>query len=307
LSASHDVIHRFSFVTGPVRGQWVRLREVLSAANGHQPYPDNVAGLLGEMLAAVTLIADGIKFNGTVALQSRGSGPLTTVLAECRSRHLLRGIARWPDSATVPASGSLPELLGNGQLALTLIPDYSDYPGQDRRPYQVPYQGMVGLTEQHLAGNLERYFADSEQLQTRLILAGNRESVTGLLLQRLPDADNATEIELDQNDAFWAEIGLLTATLAPEELTDLAPEPLMRRLYAEYPLTLQPSRRLRFSCSCSRAKTSAAVSSFSRGELLKLLEEQGEIRVTCEICGEIHRFDRIDVHLLFEPGESRIH
>ena len=305
MSASHVVIHRVSFATGPVRGQWIRLREVLSAANGHQTYPDNVAGLLGEMLAAVTLIADGIKFNGAVALQSRGSGPLTTVLAECRSRHLLRGIARWPDSATVPASGSLPELLGDGQLALTLIPEHSAH--SDRRSYHTPYQGMVGITEQHLSDNLERYFADSEQLQTRLILAGTGESVTGLLLQRLPDADNATEIELDQNDAFWAEIGLLTATLSPEELTDLAPETLLRQLYAEYPLTLQPSRQVRFSCSCSRAKTSAAVSSFSRSELLELLEEQGEIRVTCEICGEIHRFDRIDVHLLFEPGEPRIH
>lgn len=301
MNASHDIIHRFSFATGPVRGQWVRLREVLSAANAHQSYPGNVAGLLGEMLAAVALIADGIKFNGAVSLQSRGSGPLTTVLAECRSRHLLRGIARWPDSVAVPATGSLSALLGDGQLALSLIPE-----DRNHTP-QAPYQGLVGITEAHLAGNLERYFADSEQLQTRLFLAGSGESVTGLLLQRLPDADSATEIELDQNDAFWAEIRQLSGSVTPLELTELSPKTLLRRLYAEHPLTLRPSRRLEFSCSCNRAKTSAAVSSFGRSELLTLLEEQGEIRVTCEICGEIHRFDHIDVHLLFEPDEPRIH
>jgi len=270
---------------------------VLSILNSHQSYPDNVASLLGEMLAAVALVADGIKFNGAVALQSRGPGPLSTVLAECRSRHLLRGIARWPEASTLPTTHSLPELLGAGQLALTLIPDGTAQ----------PYQGIVGLTQGALAGNLERYFADSEQLQTRLLLASSRDSVTGLLLQRLPDADDANEIELDENDAFWIEIDRLSAALDPQVLTQVAPATLLRRLYADHPLTLQPPRTLRFSCTCNRAKTSAALSSLSRGELIELLEEQSEIEVTCEICGEIHRFDSIDIHSLFEPGEPRIH
>ena len=50
------------------------------------------------MLAAVAMVADGIKFRGAVTLQSRGPGPLSTVLAECRDQHLLRGIARWPNA-----------------------------------------------------------------------------------------------------------------------------------------------------------------------------------------------------------------
>jgi len=303
LNQPHDIIHRFSFADGPVRGQWVRLAEVLEVLNGHQQYPENVACLLGEMLAAVALVADGIKFEGAVALQSRGPGPLTTVLAECRSRHLLRGIARWPQAATLPDSDRLSELIGQGQLALSLIPENSDQ----------PYQGLVSITDNQLAENLERYFLDSEQLATRLLFAGSGASVTGLLLQRLPDADNATEIELDQNEAFWEEIGMLTGTLTSGELASLDPQTLLRRLYAGHPVTLQPPRSLRFSCTCSREKTQATLQAFSREELLELIDEEappkkpGEILVTCEICGAVERFDAIDIHLLFASEAPRIH
>ncbi len=306
--SAKDIIHRFSFDAGPVRGQWVRLNEVLTEVSRHQPYPANVAGLLGEMLAAVALVADGIKFEGAVALQSRGPGPLSTVLAECRSRHLLRGIARWPEATPPPDTDSLQALLGNGQLALTLIPESTD-----PRSERTPYQGMVGLTDQHLAGNLERYFQDSEQLPTLLRFAGDGESVTGLLLQRLPDPDHATEIELDQGDAFWEEIGILTATLTPAELAELGPQQLLSRLFAEHQLTLQPPRSLAFQCTCSRVKTRDTLQAFSRDELLELLEEDippkapGEILVTCEICGATERFDTFDVHMMFEAETPRIH
>jgi molecular chaperone Hsp33 len=292
-----DIIHRFSFGGGPVRGQWVRLESVLEILNGNQQYPTNVGTLLGEMLAAVALVADGIKFEGAVALQSKGPGPLTTVLAECRSRHLLRGIARWPESQSLPQSASMTDLLGQGQLALTLIPDNSDQ----------PYQGLVGITDSGLAGNLEQYFAVSEQLQTRLMFATTPATVTGLLLQRLPDADDATEIELDQNDAFWEEIGLMMATLTHRELAELDPRVLLTRLYSEHALTLQPPRTLKFSCTCNRDKTSATLKSLGREDLMALLDEQSEILVTCEICGECHRFDAFDVHLLYEPESPRVH
>jgi len=275
----------------------VRLHNVLEVLNDNQHYPENVGNLLGEMLAAVALVADGIKFEGAVALQSRGPGPLTTVLAECRSRHLLRGIARWPETEALPDGRSLTELIGDGQLALTLIPEDAEQ----------SYQGLVGITDNHLASNLERYFADSEQLPTRLMFAGSDATVTGLLLQRLPDADDATEIELDQNEAFWEEIGLLTGTLSTGELAVLDPDILLSRLYAEHILTLQPPRTLQFKCTCNRAKTSATLRSLGREDLMELLEEQDEVLVTCEICGECHRFDAFDVHLLFEPETPRLH
>ena len=96
-----DIIHRFSFDQAPIRGQWIRLDQVLNALNERQSYPPPVQALLAEMLAAVTMVADGIGYPGSVALQARGAGPLTTLLAECRSQHMLRGIARWPEDTDI--------------------------------------------------------------------------------------------------------------------------------------------------------------------------------------------------------------
>ena len=52
---STDLLHRFSFTDAPIRGQWVRLDEVLREICTQQPYPAVVRRLLGQMLAAVAM------------------------------------------------------------------------------------------------------------------------------------------------------------------------------------------------------------------------------------------------------------
>ncbi len=87
-----DILHRFSFADLPIRGQWVRLEKALGLTTVQRDYPYALQSLLNEMLAAVAMVADNLKFDGAVALQSRGSGVLRRSLAECRNQGLLRGI-----------------------------------------------------------------------------------------------------------------------------------------------------------------------------------------------------------------------
>ena len=297
-----DQICRFSFVEAPIRGQWVRLTSVLAELDVRRSYPGRIRNLLGEMLAAVTLVADNVKFPGAVALQSRGTGPLTTVLAECRERHLLRGLASWPEHTEIPDTDSLRLLIGDGQLALNLIPERGDE-GRDVQAYQ----GLVALSEDRLAGNLESYFAVSEQLPTRLYFAGTASSVTGLLLQRLPDRDNASEVELDHQQALWEEVQMLAATLREEELSSLDCGTLVSRLFGASTVRLHPPRELKFRCTCNRDKTGSTLRALGRDDLLALLEERGSIDVTCEICGACYAYDAVDVHLLLSPDAPAIH
>lgn len=303
---SNDRVVRFSFSGLPIRGQWVRLEQVLADAGAHQPYPPAVRGLLAEALAAVVLMADGIKFDGSVALQSRGDGPVGTLLAECRQRHLLRGVARWQEAAALDqAPAGLEALLGQGQLAITLTPDLDRYPGARAQ------QGLVGLSENTLAGNLETYFETSEQLPTRFFLAATDAQVTGLLLQRLPADPNASEATQDAHreawQRAWEEVDLLSRTLTAAELATLEPAALLKRLFAEQVLTLQPPRTLRYACSCNRDKTAWTLQALPREELLEILADDGEVRVTCEICGRVYRYDAVDTHALLEPDEPRLH
>jgi molecular chaperone Hsp33 len=311
---SNDVIHRFSFANAPIRGQWVRLSDSLSEAFRRQTHPEPGRRLLAEMLAAVTLMADGIKFQGAVALQSRGNGPVGTALAECRNRHLLRGIVRWNESREPAGDGSLPtdagrlgnepalsSLLGEGQMAISLIPD------AERSPDAVSYQGVVALTGDSLASNLEEYFANSEQLPTRLFMAFEGDRVTGLLLQRLPLADESTEIAVDLRDDLWREVELLAETVTSAELAQLPLEDLLYRLFNEHTVTVHPGRTLEFSCTCSRERAERMLQVLPKEEILELLETQGMVDVTCEVCGAKYEYDRVDAHLIYEPEGRRVH
>lgn len=315
---SDDVIHRFSFADAPIRGQWVRLSGTLAEAFQRQHYPEPARRLLAEMLAAVSLMADGIKLQGKVALQARGQGAVTTALAECRDRSLLRGIVRWDDNAGEPdevdssagALGTEPalsSLLGDGQIAITLTPEDGSGQGQ-------AYQGVVSLADDSLARNLEEYFANSEQLPTRLFIAfadaaepGGTGTVTGLLLQRLPVADLATELTLDLHDDTWREIEMLAATVTPQELATLPATQMLRRLFHEHTVTLHPARALEFSCTCSRERAERMLQALPKDEILELLETQGMVDVTCEVCGARYEYDQVDTYVLYEPEGKRLH
>ena len=119
-----DVLHRFSFIDLPIRGQWVRLEESLSQATQYRVYPKPIHEMLGQMLAAVAMVADNIKFSGAITLQSRGDGDLVRLLAKSQDQEFLRGIIHFQN----PKKNALtqPQLtpwLRNGQLALSLIPN----------------------------------------------------------------------------------------------------------------------------------------------------------------------------------------
>ena len=284
-----DVLRRFSFIELPIRGQWVRLEKSLSEATQFRVYPKPIHEMLGQMLAAVAMVADNLKFSGAVTLQSRGDGDLLRSLAECKDQSFLRGIMHLHnrDNDAI-AEQPLAQWLGNGQLALSLIPD--------KESGMQPYQGFVSLEHDTLAQCLEHYFVTSEQLETCLNFASDSSvespSVTGLLLQRLPNSPQATEIEIDAAHEAWHTLTTLAATVTDEELSQLDAQTLLYRLFHEYPCRLHEPRELSYRCSCSREKTDTTLMMLGNDDLRALIEEQSEITVDCEFCGNRYTYDR---------------
>ena len=288
-----DQLYRFTFDHLPIRGQWVRLQQVIADANANHTYPEAIQVLLAEQLAAVAMFADTLKMEGSVALQSRGEGALIRSLAECRSQHLLRAIAHLREDADQPSKPAMTAWLQTGQLALTLIPE-----ANDTRSAPQAYQGMIELSADALADNLEHYFMQSEQLPTRLFFAHGDNAITGLLLQRLPDSDLGHEISTQEWQEAWSTIEILADTLTTDELTSLGPEQFLHRLFNEFPCRLHPPRDLRYKCTCSRAKTDRTLATFPAEELRTLIAEQNKIDVDCEFCGARYGYDAIDVEQL---------
>ncbi len=273
-----DVLSRFVFEHAPVRGEIVHLDASFRAILERRVYPEPIRTVLGEFMAAAALLAATLKFDGRLILQIQGGGPLTLLVVECTSDHTLRAVAHWDDA---PFEQTLDRLVGDGHLVITVEPRK----GEER------YQGIVNLEGATVAQAVERYYAQSEQVETRVWLACDDTRAAGLLLQRLPGASEDTDL--------WPRAVELTTTLTPSELLTLPPAEVLRRLYHEEDIRLFTPAVLSFRCSCSRERVEAVLHMLGREDISNLLVEQGSVSVDCEFCGKHYTFDAVDVEQVF--------
>jgi molecular chaperone Hsp33 len=291
-----DRLLKFMFHGAPVRGEIVRVAEAWREMTAHHQYPTPVKRLLGEMVAAAALLASNIKFNGALVMQVHGDGPVKLLVVECQPDLAIRATAKLGEDP-IPQSASMRELInrnGRGRFAITLDP-------RDPLPGQQPYQGIVPLDGESMADVLEAYMRQSEQLETKLILAADEYVSAGLLLQRLPEGGRLTA---DIDEDAWDRVTTLGATLSVEELLRLTPEDLARRLYSQEVLALQATLAPRFACRCSRERIGRMLVSLGRDEVDSIITELKIVTVTCDFCGRQYSFDAVDVEQLFTSGET---
>mgnify|MGYP001278444052 FL=1 len=312
-------LHKFIFEGLPVRGMLVRLTEswqelLQRRERANDAFPPPVRALLGEMAAAGALMQANIKFNGALILQVFGDGPVRLAVAEVQPDLAFRATAKVVGE--VGAAAKLEAMLnvhGKGRCAITLDP-------QDKLPGQQPYQGVVPLHGdareplQELSQVLEHYMLQSEQLDTRLVLAADDRVAAGLLIQRLPVegegnlAGRRNEDEIGLNEAF-NRIAHLAATLKREELLTLDADTILRRLFWEEHLRrfepMAGEHGPRFHCSCSRERVGGMLRSLGREEIEGILAEQGQVEIACDFCGIKYHFDPVDAAGLFMPAGSQ--
>ncbi|MBC9252720.1 molecular chaperone Hsp33 [Pseudomonas alcaligenes] len=286
-----DFTQRFLFDDTDVRGELASLGESYQHVLAKHPYPQPVAQLLGEMLAAAALLVGTLKFDGLLILQARSAGPVPLLMIEISSEREVRGIARY-HAEQIGAAAGLAELMPEGTLALTVDPK------QGQR-----YQGIVALEGDSLADCLSAYFATSEQLPTRFWLHADGQRARGLLLQQLP-ADRLREA--DERAASWEHLLTLANTLSAEELLGLDNETVLHRLYHQESVRLFDAAPLQFRCSCSRERSSRALVSLGQADAEALLAEHGgQVVIDCQFCNQRYAFDAADVTQLFVGAGSQ--
>ena len=292
---SSDLIHKFLFEHTDIRGEVATLEaSCQEVMDNNQHLPPGVRALLGEFLAAATLLSGSLKFDGVLTLQASGEGPLTMIMAECSHHRAVRGIARLgPDSEPAAlAEMSLQQLLGRGTLAIIIEPDRGER-----------YQGIVPLDGDNLAVCLERYFAHSEQLPSRFWLAADGHRCAGLMLQALP-RQVATE---EDNQAQWQTAVQLASTIRAAELLQLPHREILYRLFNEEQLRLFEPAAVAFHCNCSRERSANALLSLGREEVEALLAEQDIINIDCQFCNRGYAFGSKDLAQLFGGDQSPRH
>jgi molecular chaperone Hsp33 len=284
--SDQDSLHRFVFEHLPIRGHLVHLDASWQALLQHRKYPPPIRDTLGESVAASVLLAATLKFEGHLSLQLQGDGPMHMLLAQCTSNLGVRALARYRQEID---SRDLSQLIGAGQLLVTL----------DNNSDEQRYQGVVPIVGARLAQSLEGYFANSEQLPTRLWLHADEFGASGMLLQRLPARAEHEQVEVD--DA-WARVQLIGDTLKSVELSTLSDREILRRLFNEDDVRLFEPAPVFFRCTCSQERVSGMLQSLGEEEVRSVLAEQGVVEVHCDFCNRAYEFDNVDVGKLFAPG-----
>ncbi|HLL26660.1 MAG TPA: Hsp33 family molecular chaperone [Xanthobacteraceae bacterium] len=307
VEAEDDCVLPFAVEPLDVRGRVVRLGPALDALLANHNYPAPVARLVAEASALGVLLSSTLKLSGRFTLQTQTNGPVDMLVVDIAAPDQVRAYARFDEKRVAAMQGAYDAgaLTGSGHLAMTI-----ERAGDANR-----YQGIVALAGGSLEDAAHQYFAQSEQIPTRVRLAVAEEMhagrasgwrAGGLLVQFLPrEPARARVADLDPGDApkgtprhqvgeddAWLEAQSLVGTVEDHELVDpdLSSERLLWRLFNERGVKVFRSQPIVARCRCSRERIERLLKTFDPAQRAGMVED-GRVTVKCEFCGRQYDFD----------------
>lgn len=277
-----DVIQQVGFEETNARGALVRLSASYRAVLERHEYPETIKVLLGEALAAAVLLTSTIKFEGSLILQLQNAGPISLLVVQCDQDFHVRAIARY-DADDIVALQHIEDEWQNGVLSITIEANNNN----------ARYQGIVPLSHGGLANCIEQYFAQSEQISTKVWLTANGYVAAGFLLQAMPTEDTDV-INMD-----WEHLAHLGSTITPHELQTLGFQDILYRLYHSELVRLYETIPVSFRCTCSHDRVTETLRTLGKEEALDIIKEQKQVSITCQFCYQEYHFDAVDIEQIF--------
>ena len=269
-----DKLTRLIFDNYNIRGVAVQIADDVDKLISAHNYPEPIAKLLLEAVAMNAMLTTTLKFEGRISLQLQTPGCLSLLVVQTNHNLTYRGVARF-DENQLNDDLSFVEMVSGGQMVITIEPEK----GQR-------YQGIVALEADSLAGCIESYFAQSEQLQTKLLLFTRSDTVFGLLLQALPDLSSEADFE---------HVEALANTLTEDEAFELDNQDILHRLFHEELVRSLSEEPIQFECPCSRDKMLSSLQLLQEDEVTEILEADGHVEIQCEFCLSHYQFNELDI------------
>ena len=218
------------------------------------------ADMLGEGLNAAVLLAALQKGSSRINLQVECDGVLRGMFVDASADGDVRGYVKEPQlhgtAAVLGRSGFLSVLrdLGKGEH----------------------YRSSVELSAMELGADLERYFAASDQVPTRVAVT----PTGGVLLQCLPGADPAELQRVAER--------LGDRLRAAQKGAGGSAAHAAKLLFGEEPFDVLASYPLSWKCTCSKERVMRALTTMGPEELTDMIEKDGKASAKCQFCGRAY-------------------
>ncbi|QSQ10900.1 Hsp33 family molecular chaperone HslO [Myxococcus landrumensis] len=256
------------------------------------------AALLAQSLTAAALLGSLQKGEASrVNLQVECDGPLRGLFVDGDTSGLVRGYVK---NTLVEYVGGddlyhWRPVLGNKGFLSVL----RDLGGGEH------YRSSVELERFDLAGDLERYFHQSDQLPSHVLLLqlpaqseGKTEPlgiVAGVLVQPLPGAD------MEAFQALGERLRRDAASVFQAHASSGA-SAVLRALIPDSDFEVMSRYPLRFGCSCSKDRVKRALLAMGREELQDVLEKEGQAEATCQFCTTRYVIPGDEIRSMLESG-----
>lgn len=231
------------------------------------------AAIMGKMLKNET---DSITF------QINGSAYIKSIMAVSDCHGNVKGYISTPQlDIPLRADGKLDVggAIGD-QGSMIVIKDYG---------MKQPFIGKTKLVSGEVAEDLAHYFMNSEQ-QPSIVSLGvfidtdlSVSSAGGIIIQPLPDADEAVIIQLEE--------ALKSMPTMTELFKDkMTPLQMAQKVLPGFEVIIDEENEIDFVCDCSKEKFERGIISLGPVEIQDLIEEMGRADVQCHFCNKEYHF-----------------
>ena len=251
---------------------------------------------LGRALTGAALLAALLKDGQSLQLKFEGNGPLGKIITEAGYDGWVRGYIANPHVEIPLKKGSIDVASGIGKAGfLTVTKDI----GHNKK-----YPGTIQLNTSEIGEDLAYYLSTSEQTPSAIAVTmhiNSDASITasgGFLIQSLPPANENTLSHIEK------EIGQLPS---PSQffLNGKDPGDILSTLFKNVPHKKTGSRKLFYSCSCSKTKMKSALFSLGYDDLSQLLQKEGRAEVHCQFCRDSYIFDRDELETILATNSPK--
>ncbi|MGN0805913.1 MAG: Hsp33 family molecular chaperone HslO [Candidatus Coproplasma sp.] len=264
-----DSIKRFLAYNGNVQVAVLETSALVNRAIEIHSTAPTASKILGGLLTCCAYFASGIKAeSGAVSITVKAKDGDGAVSVSSDADLHVRGYA----------DGSCANTLKGGSLTVVREDGFS-----------VPFVGTCEIDSDDISDAFAKYFQQSEQIPTAVKVDvetdenGRCSGARGLVMQLLPDADEGEIARAEKAFERYCDGNGLNDCPSEEVIEKLFGGDIYGEIVEVFP---------EYKCNCSEKKIRGVLASVGKAELIKICEEQGQVKVHCHYCNTDYIYDK---------------